>query len=253
LFGAAFPFLGVVPPPPAIAPSLGGEAIPLARIDEPADVPASSLGQVLESRRSEREHGNPPISLDELAAFLFRCARTRGRYGPQPESGMPYEALDRPYPSGGGIHDLELYVVVTRAVGLEPGAYRYDSTGHRLERIPARQDALDALVGAAMRASGAHAAPQVLVKIASRFTRMSWKYRSISYATTLKNVGVLLQTMYLVADDMHLAACALGSGDDIAANVALQPGERSELIVGEFMLGSRAGRAQVEQGIPHVS
>ena len=67
---------------------------------------------------------------------------------------------------------------------------------------------------------------------------MSWKYRSISYATTLKNVGVLYQTLYLVATAMDLAGCALGSGDDVAAEQVLHLAARSEIVVGEFMLGN---------------
>jgi SagB-type dehydrogenase domain len=241
-FGAEFPFLEKIPPLPAIAPPVGGEVVALPSSADWTARPAASLSQVLEERRSERDHGEPPISIYELAEFLFRSSRTRGRYGPTPDAGMPYEALDRPYPSGGGIHDLELYLVITRVAGLEAGAYRYDSHGHALERILAPAEALAALGLAAMRASGTTNPPQVLVKIASRFGRMSWKYRSISYATTLKNVGVLMQTMYLVAEDMKLAACALGSGDDVAASTAFKLGQRSELIVGEFMLGSRVGR-----------
>jgi SagB-type dehydrogenase family enzyme len=39
---------------------------------------------------------------------------------------------------------------------------------------------------------------------------VSWKYSSISYALILKNVGVLIQTLYLIAGDMGLGGCAIG-------------------------------------------
>jgi SagB-type dehydrogenase family enzyme len=87
-----------------------------------------------------------------------------------------------------------------------------------------------------------------LIKLASRFGRMAWKYRSISYATTLKNVGVLYQTMYLVATAMGLAACALGSGDDVAGDQAFGLAARSELGVGEFMLGNPLAK---DESPPH--
>jgi SagB-type dehydrogenase family enzyme len=159
---------------------------------------------------------------------------------------MPYEAVDKPLPAGGGMHELELYLIVHRVEGLPEGAYHYAAHRHALESISARPAALALLLQSAMRASAAPEPPHVLFKIASRFARMSWKYRSISYATTLKNVGVLYQTMYLVATSMRLAACALGSGDDVAAEQALSLAARSEIAVGEFMLGtaeSAAGRS----------
>ena len=58
---------------------------------------------------------------------------------------------------------------------------------------------------------GEPAAPQVLITIAARFGRMSWKYSSLAYALILKDVGVLTQTLYLLATDMGLGGCAIGS------------------------------------------
>ncbi len=54
-------------------------------------------------------------------------------------------------------------------------------------------------------------APQVLITIAARFGRVSWKYSSIAYALILKDVGVLIQTLYLMATDMGLGGCAIGT------------------------------------------
>ncbi len=53
-------------------------------------------------------------------------------------------------------------------------------------------------------------APQILITIAARFGRMSWKYSSIAHALILKDVGVLMQTFYLMATDMGLGGCAIG-------------------------------------------
>jgi SagB-type dehydrogenase family enzyme len=55
--------------------------------------------------------------------------------------------------------------------------------------------------------------PQVLVTIAARFGRVSWKYSSIAYALILKDVGVLIQTLYLMAGDIGLGGCAIGMAD----------------------------------------
>jgi SagB-type dehydrogenase family enzyme len=82
--------------------------------------------------------------------------------------------------------------------------------------------------------------PQVLIMIASRFKRVSWKYRGIAYATQLKNCGVLYANMYLVAESMNLAACALGAGNPTRFARLADCDFYSEGTVGEFMLGTRA-------------
>jgi SagB-type dehydrogenase family enzyme len=51
----------------------------------------------------------------------------------------------------------------------------------------------------------------VLITIAARFGRISWKYCSLAYALLLKDVGVLTQTLYLVATDIGLGGCAIGT------------------------------------------
>jgi SagB-type dehydrogenase family enzyme len=90
-------------------------------------------------------------------------------------------------------------------------------------------------------AAGMRGEPQVLITLASRFARLSWKYEGIAYAATLKNVGVLQEAMYLVATAMGLAPCALGCGDSTVFSTATGLDPLVESSVGEFMLGSRVG------------
>jgi len=79
-----------------------------------------------------------------------------------------------------------------------------------------------------------------LLVLAARFQRVQWKYRMVSYALILKHVGVLQQTMYLVATAMGLGACALGGGDADRFAEATGLNYYEEGSVGELMLGSRA-------------
>jgi oxazoline/thiazoline dehydrogenase len=81
----------------------------------------------------------------------------------------------------------------------------------------------------------------VLITMAARFQRLSWKYESISYSLMLKNVGALFQTMYLVATAMDLAPCALGGGDSDLFARAAGLDYYAETSVGEFLIGSKRG------------
>ena len=85
---------------------------------------------------------------------------------------------------------------------------------------------------------------QVLLILAARVPRISWKYASIAYALILKHVGVVYQTMYLAATAMGLAPCALGCGDSDAFARAAGTDYYDETSVGEFLLGSLTGAAQ---------
>ena len=79
---------------------------------------------------------------------------------------------------------------------------------------------------------------QVLVLLGARFARMSWKYESMAYATVLKDVGVVYQTMYLVTCAMGLAGCALGGGNSDLFAAAAGTDYYEESSVGEFVLGT---------------
>ena len=69
---------------------------------------------------------------------------------------------------------------------------------------------------------------------------MSWKYSAIAYSLILKDVGVLLQTLYLTATDMNLGGCAIGTGNiELFARMTGQD-FHAEGPVGQFALGRGA-------------
>src|SRR5262249_58388830 len=105
---------------------------------------------------------------------------------------------------------LALYGLVDTGEGRAGGFYHYAAGGHALVPIGIRSYELDALWAGARFARGAPAVPQIVITIAARFGRVSWKYSSIAYALILKDVGALMQTLYLMATDMGLGGCAIG-------------------------------------------
>jgi SagB-type dehydrogenase family enzyme len=239
--GATYPFLNVIDPAPATKAPMSSEAVslPPAPLDT-LDVVDPPLTRVVETRRSMRHHAAEPITIGQLGEFLHRVGRVRALTEREPGGEPPYATSSRPYPSGGACYDLELYITVRTCHGLAPGMYHYDPLGHRLHRLPALDATLDGLLRDAARSAGITALPQVLITITSRFQRVSWKYRSIAYATTLKGVGVLYGAMYLAATAMGLAACALGNGNADLVALAAGLDYLVESSVGEFMLGTPA-------------
>lgn len=232
---------GEFEPLPARRPSFTGPAVDLFRpgVAELRRTDAT-LTSVLEDRRSIRQHDDErPITLDQIGEFMYRAAGVRHTVA---LGGVEHPI--GPNPSGGALDALEFYLAVRLAEGTEPGLYRYDRFGHRLERICGLTQAVRRLIGAAQNATGSRDAPQtyppqLAVLLAARFGRVGWSYETLAYSLILKQVGVTYQTMYCVATAMGLAPCALGAGDSAAFAEATGLDPLVEGTVGEFILGSR--------------
>jgi len=237
--GGLYSYAGLMPPLPATRPRWPGKTIELGK---PAPIEAlSPFAKLLRARHSARDFDDRrPIGLAELARFLDGAARVLSTWSLKAEFGddAPMVAhTARPYPSAGASYPLELYVGVDRCEGLGRGFYHYDAGAHALVAIDARAQELDALLDGAAFAMGADAAPQVLLTIAARFGRVSWKYSAIAYALILKDAGVLMQTLYLMATEMGLGGCAIGSHDiDLFARMT-GIAFHVESPVGQFALG----------------
>jgi SagB-type dehydrogenase family enzyme len=232
-YGGTFRFRDIVAAPPLTRPSRGGSRLGLSAPDLDALIATDRpFSDVFERRRSIREHGDAPIALEQLAHFLYRTARVKGRVRSD-----HYDYTTRPYPSGGAMYELEIYVLVNRCEGLAPALYWYDPEAHALESVSEPTPDTQALSDDAMRSTGESSPPQVLLIVSARFPRVFWKYESMGYALILKNVGVLFDAMYLVATAMGLAPCALGGGNAETFCRAARTQFWEESSVGEFMLG----------------
>ncbi|WP_406277932.1 SagB family peptide dehydrogenase [Embleya sp. NBC_00896] len=234
-YGGTYWRAKLVEPLPAVRAPFPGPSIDLPRPDPDAVRRADpTLTEALEGRRSVRAHDDAaPLTLAQLGEFLHRSARNRAIYHEERQ-----EIGDRPYPSGGRCHELELYPLVNNVDGVAPGLYHYDPQEHRLEHVAAPGPAVARLSEVARATSLMTGPPQVVLLVSARFGRVMWKYQTMGYALVLKHVGVLYQTMYLVATAMGLAACGLGGGD--SDMFALATGNRweHEGSVGEFLLGT---------------
>ena len=245
--GGLYPYAGLIPPPPAVRPRWPGKKIDLHQLsDAPPETP-SPFARLLHERHSTRDFDDrQPITLAELARFLDNSARIRSKWKERADlddGGPVVEYAARPYPAGGGAYELELYLAVANCEGLARGFYHYDADRHALVPIDVRAPELDALLAGAEFAMGAPAAPQILITIAARFGRVSWKYSSVAYSLILKDVGVLLQTLYLMATDMGLGGCAIGTNNIDLFEKMTGTEFHVEGPVGQFALG-RGGKPE---------
>ena len=216
--GGLYPHADTMPPPPSVRATWPGNAIDLQRHLPPPSNTASHALNLFRARHSTRDFDdNDPIGIAELSQFLDNTARIKAHWENRADlgdgSGPMIAYTVRPYPSGGSSYELELYLTVANCKGLDPGFYHYDADRHALVPIAAQPQDIEAQLESAVMAMDAPNTPQVLVTIAARFDRISWKYSAIAYSLVLKNVGVMMQTLYLMATDMGLGGCAIGNNN----------------------------------------
>lgn len=212
--------------------------------DDPSEM---SLPAVLERRRSVRSGDDGrPITFRQLGDLLGHAARVR-RVLRAGEEGAEYDITARPYPAAGGLYPLEIYAIVRLCDGLDPGTYHYDPVTHALESAADPGPRAAAALADAAAGMGGAPEPQVLLVITARPARSSWKYAHTAYALLLKEVGALMQTLYLVATWLRLAPCALGSGDGMLVRPVHDPdADPAEVSVGAFCVSSLPVRSETQ-------
>jgi SagB-type dehydrogenase family enzyme len=238
--GGTYLYAGAIAPQPAVRSSWPGQRIDLRKLPSPPAEASRAAARLLNERHSTRDFdADRPITLAELGHFLDSTVRVQSTFTNSPGDGEPpLTFAPRPYPSGGGSYELELYLAVDRCQGLARGFYHYDAGEHALVSIDVRPQDVETMLKRAQYAMNASALPQIAITITARFARVSWKYSSIAYSLILKDVGVLMQTLYLMATDMGLGGCAIGSTSIDLFEKMTGIGFHIEGPVGIFALGS---------------
>lgn len=189
-----------------------GPGIPLPRPSWPDLAGDPPFSAVVEAHRPAQTFAERPITVEDLGTLLYRTARVRSLKG-SPSTEATTTTSDRPSPTSGDCHELELYAVVDRCAGLDRGVYHYDPYGHRLTPLDGDPDELLVSANLASR-------PPVLLMITARFRRLSWKYNGLGYSLVLTDAGALVQTLSLAGTAMGLSGSRIDGPDiDAAAHV----------------------------------
>lgn len=234
-FGATYRFEKQLPPPQTFKDTDIDLAIKLNKpnLDELA-ISDTPFSKILESRRSVRNYSkSKKININELGEFLYRSIGIR-----EVIKTPNQDAIFRPYPGAGAIHEIDFYVVINACEGIKSGIYYYQQVNHTLSRKNVDMQYIEKITLNAITAMGVNStAPQIVFVLTSRFKKIAWKYEKMSYRCTLISIGAIFQTMSLVAISMGLGSCIVGSGDSSLFGEALNMNSLEEGAVGEFVLG----------------
>lgn len=210
----------------------GSGGVSLVNLDAAPGLEAP-FSSVLRARRSNRCFGGARLSLNTMASLLNESAAICSFDG---GSGVSR----RPYPSGGGRHPIELYVLPYNVEGLEGVAYHYDPFERALVRLVGGEQvvATTALAwGVRQREMGPPYGPSAVLLLIADFYRTLWKYENLGLSLVYKDVGCLLQTLHLTATALGIWGFPLGGGPGLSITKLLMLDPVRHGYVGAFMLG----------------
>jgi len=178
-----------------------------------------ALASAVSRRRSLREFGAGPLTLEALAQLLWSAQGVTA-----PDGG-------RTAPSAGALYPLEILVAAGDVERLETGLYRYRPHDHVIERITAN-DPRRALARAAVRQDWIARAPAVLA-ITAVPSRTAAKYGGRARRYVDLEVGHAVENVCLQAVALGLGTTVVGAfdDDDIARLLRLPSGERPRVLL----------------------
>jgi SagB-type dehydrogenase family enzyme len=166
------------------------------------------FSRIIEGRRSIRGR-LAPTNFEQIATVL-RIATSQ--IFNEATRRLPHPA--KPYPSAGGIHELEFYVVADRVDGISRGLYRFDEAETCLIRTETDPVLVDRLLSEASESWGEeNGLPSAMIILTARIPFVTWKYESVGYRMVLLNAGFAMQTICQVATAIGVATCPLGTAD----------------------------------------
>ena len=227
------------PPPPseAVAPSTDTPPIVLEPLDFSAIAQAETEA-TFARRRSKHGSRDRAPALVRIAQTLHLSARNRAMLEPSTTSANGPAATRtyrRAYPSAGGLHTLDTWVIARDVRGLDAGIYRYDPTGHTLERR-AGNDAAITLANWFETHNGGIPTPAMLVATA-RLEGIAWKYENHVYALALLEAGAWMEAVTIAASAVGLAACPLAIGSLTGVSGAACENPEKTVPIAEIAIG----------------
>jgi SagB-type dehydrogenase family enzyme len=180
----------------------------IIKLPEPKCSGSISVEEAIKGRRSVRDYSSEPVSLEDLSQLLWSAQGITGR------------SRGRAAPSAGATYPLELYAVVERVSGLEPGVYHYLPKEHSLDCVMLGRynTALsDASLG---QACVRNAALNMVFSAVYDETTSRYGDRGIRYVNI--DVGHASENVYLQCGSLGLGTVAVGAFNDEKVKEALK-------------------------------
>lgn len=170
--------------------------------------------ETVKARKTSRSFNGNPISLDQLSTLLYvSLGPLHEKWADLEDNGLQVLGRRKSFPSAGGLHPEEAYVVALNVEGLHAGIYHYDSIEHHLtllETDVCEQELISLLYGQYF-AQGLAAG----IFLTARFEKGWWKYpHSRGYRVVFLDIGHASQSVLLTATGLGLETWLTGAFGD---------------------------------------
>lgn len=199
---------------------------PRHRLPTPEIADGPPTGEAIQARRSIRSYGREPLSEVQLSGLLALADGLR-----------PGKDDRRTAPSAGALFPIEVYPVVHRVDGVDPGVYHYDPFAHELSLLD-RGDKRRSVVGSGFNQDFLGGAG-VTLYLTLVFQRVRFRYKDRAYRYGMLEAGHIGQNVYLAAASMGLGTCAVGAFHDDQVNDLLGVDGQEEAAVYLLSVGTR--------------
>jgi len=186
-------------------PNAAAVALPEPRLDG-----GLLTAQAIAARRSTRDYASSPMTAAELSQLLFLTGGI---------AADKFGNARRTAPSSGALYPIEVYAVVHRVDGIDPGVYHYAYREHALELVRAGDYRAHVVEQAIAQEFLGECG--VVLFLTMILQRMRPRYQDRSYRYGLLEAGHLGENAYLAATSMGLGACGVGAFMDDAINEML--------------------------------
>jgi len=200
MLGLVVPFLTACtneqgpPRTPAPAPDLSLTLL------EPRLRSEISVEEALLKRRSVREYGNAPLTLEEVSQLLWAAQGITSEWG------------GRTAPSAGALYPLEVYIAAGNVENLSTGVYKYNPERHELIKVrddDVREELAEAALSQVWVKEGA-----IDIVIAAIYGRTTKKYGDRGVRYVHMEAGHAAQNIYLQAATLDLGMVTVGAFHD---------------------------------------
>lgn len=174
-----------------------------------------SLLSTFKKRKTCRHFSGEAIALENLSTLLFASfGLIHGdSWSESKNASLKIIGMRKSAPASGGMHAEELYVVVYRVNGLNPGIYHYRPQDHKLTLIQSGnfEEKIISINYKQFYSRGLACG----VYLTSRFDKLWWKYKhSKSYKIALLDLGHASQNFLLSATALNLQTWLTGAFEE---------------------------------------
>lgn len=174
------------------------DRLALVELPAPAATGGPGIWQVMATRRTGRSYRPDAMTPGEVSQLVWAAQGITGK-----------DMRLRAVPSAGALHPFELFLVVNRVSGLEPGLYHYHVPTGSLELL--RRGELGTALARAALDQDMMARAALNVALAAVVARATWRYHERAWRYMYLDAGHIVQNLALASTALGLGLCPIGA------------------------------------------